>query len=665
MQEWIVTATAGLIAGALLTWLWTRYRSGTLQAQANALHNRSVELDRELTATRNELASARADANQSAQRATQAEAEHRAAIDRTRDLEERLKTGEARARTDTDALRSHVSGLQDTLKDAAQRFTQADTQRLSSQERAQDLDRRLNAAESQARIDITAVRTELSGAQQQLNDATQRLTQVTAERQAALDRAQEHADRLKQLEDDAATASQTHRTQLATAQTEVNRLDTAAKLSAARIQSLETDLQTTRDDLATARDTLSQKNEQLQTLAAANATLQADLRAASQTLSEQRDWIGAQSNNLKTAFAELANTVVTEKTAGFKAESQQSLQVLLTPLRDQMTAFQSRMDQIHTEDAKGRAGLEQVMQSMGRTHQLLAEQAHTLTEALTQKPKLQGDFGEMKLEAQLEAGGFKEGHHYLRQPTYRDDLDQSKRPDVVIRMPTRTGYLAVDAKVTLSSWIRVVSAASDEERDTSQAEVIRYMRDRIDELAARQYPALMDGEQPVPFTLMYVPIEGAALCALEYDPDLFAYAQKQKVIIASPSTLFVMVGIIHQLWRVADQERNAKDIADEGGKLIAKIENFLKSWQAVGKNLESAVTFFNQADKQLHTGKGNAMTILQRMVALGVQGREGGALERYVNKALDVTVVVQPELLPPPDLDDPLQESAGSDAGVV
>lgn len=157
----------------------------------------------------------------------------------------------------------------------------------------------------------------------------------------------------------------------------------------------------------------------------------------------------------------------------------------------------------------------------------------------------------------------------------------------------------------------------------------------------------MDGEQPVPFTLMYVPIEGAALCALEHEPELFGYAQKRKVIIASPSTLFVMVGIIHQLWRVADQERNARAIADEAGKLIVKIENFLKTWETVGKNLEAALALYRQADGQLHTGRGNAMTILQRMVALGVQGRDGGALDRAWTKTLDVTVVPQPELLTP------------------
>lgn len=282
------------------------------------------------------------------------------------------------------------------------------------------------------------------------------------------------------------------------------------------------------------------------------------------------------------------------------------------------------------------------MESLGRTHQSLAEKAQNLSEALTRKPKLQGDFGEMKLEAQLEAGGFTDGLHYLRQPTYRSALDEAKRPDVVIRMPARTGYLAVDAKVTLASWVRLVAATSDEERSLSQAQIIRCMRDRVDELAERRYPELMDGERPVPFTLMYVPIEGAALTALEHDPGLFAYAQRQKIIIASPSTLFVMVGIINQLWRVADQERNAKDIADEGGKLMGKLDNFLKNWESIGKSLENALATFRLGDGQLHTGRGNAMLILQRMVALGVQSREAGALERALGKAVDVTIALEP-----------------------
>jgi hypothetical protein len=85
----------------------------------------------------------------------------------------------------------------------------------------------------------------------------------------------------------------------------------------------------------------------------------------------------------------------------------------------------------------------------------------------------------------------------------------------------------------------------------------------------------------------------------------------------------------------------------------------------VGKNLDNALASFRQADNQLHNGKGNAMTILQRMVSLGVQGREGDALSRAIDKALDVTIDVQPQLLPGPTLDGNLQEPMQTEGSVT
>lgn len=394
MQSLIVAGMVGLLLGSLIGWLWGRYRAGAVQERADALTSRVSELEGQITAADNELSSARTALNQSAGRYAQADTQRQAADDRLLELQIRHKDEQNRSRTEIDTLRTLLTDRQQQLNDRTQQSTRAETRLVASEERLQELQTRFNDLQNRASADTDMLRTELGNAQR-----------------------------------------------------EVNSHKTASQIAGGRFGDIETELSTARSNLTAIETDLSQRLAELRVLTATNATLQADLRAASERLAEQRDWIAAQSANLKTAFSDLAGVVVAQKTEAFKSESQESLRLLLAPLRDQLTAFQTRMDQIHTEDAEGRAGLQQIMQSMGRTHQTLADQARSLSEALTHKPKLQGDFGEMKLEAQLEAGGFKEGYHYLRQPTYRNELDQSKRPDVVIRMPTRTGYLAVDSKV--------------------------------------------------------------------------------------------------------------------------------------------------------------------------------------------------------------------------
>ena len=99
---------------------------------------------------------------------------------------------------------------------------------------------------------------------------------------------------------------------------------------------------------------------------------------------------------------------------------------------------------------------------------------------------------------------------------------------------------------------------------------LRSVRAHVDELSGKCYQALLDrtrSESP-DFVIMFVPSEPAFLLAMQQDASLWSYAYNKKVIVSSPTNLFALLKIVDDLWKRDMQSRNARKIADEGGKLL-------------------------------------------------------------------------------------------------
>ena len=208
------------------------------------------------------------------------------------------------------------------------------------QERSDALTKRLAETESE----LNSARRALAAAQAQITDGAQRYTQADTLRLAADERAQQLDRRLNDEESRHAVEVDQLRKQLDEVRRDLSAFSTTSKIAEARAAGLDKELGTARDELAVRQVSLQQKHEEIRQLTDTAAGLRADLRAAREKLTEQHEWISAQSGHLKTAFSDLAATVVSEKTAAFKSESQESMTLLLTPLREQMLVFQTRMD---------------------------------------------------------------------------------------------------------------------------------------------------------------------------------------------------------------------------------------------------------------------------------------------------------------------------------
>jgi DNA recombination protein RmuC len=116
---------------------------------------------------------------------------------------------------------------------------------------------------------------------------------------------------------------------------------------------------------------------------------------------------------------------------------------------------------------------------------------------------------------------------------------------------------------------------------------------------------------------MFIPIEPAFLEAVKKDPLLWKYAYDKKIMLVSPTNLLAVLKIIADLWKVEQQNRNAIEIAEKAGALYDKFYGFLTNLELVGKKLNDAQISYDDAFKQLSTGKGNLIGRVEELKKMG------------------------------------------------
>ena len=269
-------------------------------------------------------------------------------------------------------------------------------------------------------------------------------------------------------------------------------------------------------------------------------------------LNEARD-------NLKREFENLANRIFEDKGKSFTTTSRESLEALLKPFREQITGFQSRINEVHSESLRGNTILEKEIQKVLEVGLEMNSQATNLTSALKGDKKTAGNWGEAQLQRTLELAGLQAGEHYEAQAAFRDEEGKRKLPDFVIRLPDGKN-LVIDSKVSLVDYDRAISADTDEERTLALNAHAQAVRNHIDDLASKDY-ANLPGIGSPDFVLMFMPVEPAYIEAMKHNKDLFNYGYKKGVIMVSHTTLMPILRTVANLWMI--EQSNTRGAGDQ------------------------------------------------------------------------------------------------------
>jgi DNA recombination protein RmuC len=82
------------------------------------------------------------------------------------------------------------------------------------------------------------------------------------------------------------------------------------------------------------------------------------------------------------------------------------------------------------------------------------------------------------------------------------------------------------------------------------------LKNHIKQLSSKNYADIAD-LNTLGFVVMFVPVEGALMTALQHEPGLLEQAYNQNVIPLSASGLLVTLRTVMRLWQIEKQNKNS------------------------------------------------------------------------------------------------------------
>lgn len=382
-------------------------------------------------------------------------------------------------------------------------------------------------------------------------------------------------------------------------------------------------------------------------VASLETQLREERRSAQERLENQKELRASMDEQ----FKGIAAQVLQANSEKFETQTKTRLGEMSEAIGNQVKALQEKVTQTHALDTRDRVELRSELKNMVEASKRIDADANQLARALKGDRRAQGAWGELILDRILEQCGLREGDEYVKQAAFVDDEAQRFRPDVIIKMPGK-GSVVIDAKVSLTAYTEFTVAETDEATGDAMARHLLSVRAHIKNLADKDYWNLNGLSTAGDYVLMFFATESAFADALRHDPGLFEEGFKKHIILTSPSTLLATLKTIEHAWRVERQNQNAREIAEQTGRLYDKLCAFVDELKKVGMRLGQAQEAYGEAMGKLSTGRGNLVRQAERISRLGLKVKKAlpaelveAAFEGAEDEGLGLPALVAPRTL--------------------
>ncbi|WP_404317540.1 DNA recombination protein RmuC [Malaciobacter canalis] len=339
---------------------------------------------------------------------------------------------------------------------------------------------------------------------------------------------------------------------------------------------------------------------------------QREFELKQESFQEKIDLLETSKVKMKEEFENLANRLFEQNSK----KSNENINQILTPFKEQINNFGKRVNDIYSEETKQRSYLLNEIKNLKELNTQISNDAINLTKALKGDNKTQGDWGELILEKVLEQSGLREGIEYTTQSSFSNE-GKRLRPDVIVHLPLQKDII-IDSKVSLNSYINYTQAEDEENRQKAIKELISSLKAHIKGLSIKRYEDIKE-VRTLDFVLMFIPIESAFLLAISNENNLFKLAFENNIMLVSPSTLYVSLRTIENIWKIEYQNQNAELISKKAASLYDKFALFVKDIEDIGVHINRTSKSYDSALNKLSKGKGNLLNKSQEFIQLGVK----------------------------------------------
>ena len=308
-----------------------------------------------------------------------------------------------------------------------------------------------------------------------------------------------------------------------------------------------------------------------------------------------------------------------ERTETLKHTNAEQMRQVVEPLQQELKRLQDVVDKTKESSDKNTASLAQSIQYVLEHDKERDKTTQTLANALKNRGKVQGDWGEQVLANILRDSGLREGEEFFVQDNVKDEEGRNLRPDVVVKGADGSRII-IDSKVSLSAYSDYVGAETDEDRKAADKANYDSIWRHVEELSTKNYSRLV--EHALPIVLMFVPNEGSYILAMNHDSQLGSRAYKKGVLIINPTNLVVVLRLIFMTWQNTRQEKNCEEIMRLAAGIYEKYTTFADSYVTLGNQLKTLTNTYDKGAGQLRDGNGNLSGRIEKLLHYGVSSNK-------------------------------------------
>ncbi len=332
------------------------------------------------------------------------------------------------------------------------------------------------------------------------------------------------------------------------------------------------------------------------------------LKESSKRFAEQQKAFDGLREESKQAFEALAAKVLNTNSENFLGQAkrtldnilidakgdlgtrQEAIKGLVGPLSKALSDFDSKVNAMETARTSSNSNLLAQLATLGEDQKELRKVTSTLSNALT-KPQVYGRWGENTLRRALELSGMSEHCDFVEQLSIPDE-DSRLRPDMIIHLHGGRD-IVVDSKVSLEAYLKAVDATSPEDHKRFLQDHAGQIRSQIKRLSDKAYWDRLNMSPEC--VILFISAESHLAAAAMIDKDLIEYGMERNVIVATPTTLILLLRAVAYGWQQEKMAQSAQEIKDLGKQLFDRMSNLADHISGVGKGLNSASRSYNDA----------------------------------------------------------------------
>ncbi len=271
-------------------------------------------------------------------------------------------------------------------------------------------------------------------------------------------------------------------------------------------------------------------------------------------------------------------------------ERKSAIAEMLKPVKESIDSYKKRIEELEKGSEKTFGQVTEMLSNIQVTNASLQKETGALVNAL-RNPRVRGRWGEIGLKRVVEFSGLSAHCDFVEQ-VFTEGEDSVLKPDMIINLPGNS-HVVVDSKLPLDAYLSALETDDEIPRNLLFTKHAKDLRDHVNRLSKKQYWSQFQNTPD--FVVLYMEVESALNVALMTDKTLLQDAMNNKIILATPTTLIVILKSVAMSWQQHTITTNALEIMAAANDFYSRVNVFAEHLDKVGGGLKSALKGFNDA----------------------------------------------------------------------